>query len=237
VSRGPGGPVRAVLFDLDDTLIDHSGAVEACWDAACARAGAAGVDPALLARTVRDVRAWFWSDPVRHARERVATLDAWTKIAAAALERLRSPSILLARALATDFAARRMATTALFDDARPCLQALRARGLPLGLVTNGDAVMQREKLARFALEPYFDVVVIEGELGVGKPDAAVYRHALDTLGVPAESTLMIGDNFAWDVAGANAVGITGVHLDRHGHGAPSSPPDVPVIRTLHDVPA
>jgi FMN phosphatase YigB (HAD superfamily) len=46
-----------------------------------------------------------------------------------------------------------MATTSLFDDALPCLTALAARAIPLGLVTNGDAAQQREKLARFALEP------------------------------------------------------------------------------------
>ena len=229
------GRVQAVLFDLDDTLIDYSGAVETCWNAACARVADAGLDPALLARTIHAVRAWFWSDPVRHARERVAMLDAWTKIAAAALERLGHPSDLLARAVATDFATRRMTSTSLFDDALPCLQALRERCLPVGLVTNGDAAMQREKLARFALAPYFDVIVIEGELGTGKPDAAVYRHALDTLGVRADDTKMIGDNFEWDVAGARAVGITGIYLDRAGKGLPPGTPPVPVIRTLRDV--
>ena len=231
------GRVRGVLFDLDDTLIDYSGRVEACWDAACARVADVGIDSAHLARVVHEVRIWFWSDPVRHARERVAMLDAWTKIVAAALDRLGRPSDVLARAVATDFAARRMATTSLFDDALPCLDALRARGVPLGLVTNGDAAMQREKLARFALAPYFDVIVIEGEMGAGKPDARVYRHALETLGVAAGATLMIGDNFEWDVAGARAAGITGVLLDRAGKGAPRSAPPAPTIRTLRDVPA
>ena len=230
-------PLRAALFDLDDTLIDYSGAVEACWDAACTRATSVGLDPGAVARAVHEVRHWFWSDPVRHARERVAMLSAWTKIAAAALERLDRPSELLARAIATDFAARRMEATVLFDDALPCLDALRARGIPLGLVTNGDAGMQREKLARFALAPYFDVIVIEGEHGTGKPLPAVYRHALDVLGVPPEATVMVGDNFEWDVDGARRVGITGVFLDRAGQGTPPGAALVPVIRTLRDLPA
>jgi putative hydrolase of the HAD superfamily len=74
-------------------------------------------------------------------------------------------------------------------------------------------------------------------MGIGKPEAAVYRHALATLDVPPEAALMVGDNFDWDVAGANAVGITGVFLDRQGQGAPSSGPEGPVIRTLHHLPA
>jgi putative hydrolase of the HAD superfamily len=230
----PAAP-DAVLFDLDDTLIDYSGNVEACWDAACARVAPAGVDPAAVARAIHGVRAWFWSDPVRHRRERVDMLGAWTKIAAQALERVGHPSELRARAIATDFAVRRMVTTVLFDDALPCLRALAARGIPLGLVTNGDAGMQREKLARFDLASHFAVIVIEGELGAGKPDASVYRHALDALGTRADATMMVGDNFGWDVAGANAAGLTGVWLDRAGRGLPKDTAPARVIRSLAEL--
>jgi putative hydrolase of the HAD superfamily len=230
-----GAAPAAVLFDLDDTLIDYSGNVETCWDAACARVASAGVDPAAVARAIHAVREWFWSDPVRHRRERVDMIGAWTKIAAQALERVGHSSEVLARAIATDFAARRMATTVLFDDALPCLRALAARGIPLGLVTNGDAGMQREKLARFDLAPHFAVIVIEGELGAGKPDAAVYRHALGTLGTRAEATVMVGDNFGWDVAGANAAGLVGVYLDRAGRGLPKDQGPARVIRSLAEL--
>ena len=225
----------AVLFDLDDTLIDYSGNVEACWDAACARVAAAGLDPAAVARAIHAVREWFWGDPVRHARERVDMIGAWTKIAAQALGRVGHPSELLARAIATDFAARRMATTVLFDDALPCLRMLAARGVPLGLVTNGDAGMQREKLARFDLTPQFAVIVIEGEFGTGKPDAAVYRHALAALGTRADATIMVGDNFGWDVAGANAAGLAGVWLDRAGRGLPKDAAPARAIRSLAEL--
>jgi putative hydrolase of the HAD superfamily len=228
---------RAVLFDLDDTLIDYSGAVASCWDAACAHAAGVGLDAAAVASAVHEVRGWFWGDPVRHRRERVDMLGAWTKIAAAALARLGRPSDVVARAIAVDFAARRMATTTLFADALPCLAALRARGIALGCVTNGDAAMQREKLARFALEPYFAAVVIEGELGAGKPDAAVYRHALAALGVAPDAAVMVGDNLDWDVAGAQAHGLGGVWIDRAGTGLPAGAPVRPtrVVRSLAEL--
>lgn len=217
------GP-RAVLFDLDDTLIDYSSRVAACWDAACARAAADGRDAAAVAAAVHEVRAWFWSDPARHARERVDMLGAWTKIVALALARAGGASDVLARAVATDFAARRTAATVRFADAVPCLERLRGRGVALGCVTNGDAGMQRDKLARHALAPYFDVIVIEGELGRGKPDAAVYRHALGALGVAAGEAIMVGDNLEWDVAGAQAAGLAGVWLDRARGGLPAGSP-------------
>lgn len=228
-------PPEVVLFDLDDTLIDYSGGVETCWAAACEHAATIGLDPRVVTQAVHDERIWFWNDRERHARERIAMLSAWTKIVAGALVRCGRPSELVARAVATDFATRRMNATSLFDDALPCLDALRARGVVLGLVTNGDAGMQREKLARFALAPYFDVIAIEGELGTGKPGPAVYRHVLETLAVDPAATTMVGDNLEWDVVGPQAVGITGVWIDRDGQGLPADTPAVRVIRSLAEL--
>ncbi|MGH7895468.1 MAG: HAD family hydrolase [Candidatus Binatia bacterium] len=229
--------MRAFLFDLDDTLIDYTGPVESCWDAACGLADDAGLDAATVCRTMHGVRRWFWSDPERHARERVDMLGAWTKIAALALDRVGHPSDALARAIAADFAARREATTTVFGDAVPCLTALRSRRLPLGLVTNGDAAMQRAKLLRHGLGGFFDVIVIEGELGTGKPDPTVYRHALAALGVAPGEATMVGDNLEWDVAGAQRVGLGGVWIDRPGRGLPAGVPVRPtrVIHSLAEV--
>jgi putative hydrolase of the HAD superfamily len=237
--------MTAVLFDLDDTLLDYSGRVAECWAAACGRAGEVGVDAEALARAVHDTRAWFWADPERHARERVDMRRAWTTIVSMALERLGRPSELVARAVADDFAARRMRTAALFDDALPCLGGLRGAGVRLGLVTNGDAGMQREKLARHDLSRWFDAIVIEGELGVGKPDVAVFRHALGLLGVDAAAATMVGDDLERDVAGAERAGIAGVWLDRAGrgptstgstsHGPTSGAAPARVVRTLAEL--
>ena len=185
--------LRAVLFDLDDTLLEYSANVAEYWAAACGLAVDAGVDVAALAAAVEDRRAWFWSDPVRHALHRTDMLDAWRRIAVAALAMVGRPDPALGLAIAQDFARRRRAAMRLFPDALPCLAAVRARGLRTGLATNGDGAMQRDKLARFDLEPCFDAIVIEGEFGVGKPDPAVYRRLLDRLGVAPDETMMIGD--------------------------------------------
>ncbi len=231
---------QALLFDLDDTLLDYSGAVDRCWAEACATlAGPAGVDPAVLTRAIHEVARWFWSDPDRHRRERVDMLGAWTRIAAAALDRCAGPCDGLAGRLARDFARRRFAAMRLFPDALAALEHARRRGLPLGLLTNGDARMQRAKLARWDLARFFDVIVIEGEFGAGKPDAAVFRHALGVLGVGAGQAAMIGDNLVWDVEGARRVGLHAVWLDRAGRGLPAESPVCPdrIIRTLDEVPA
>jgi putative hydrolase of the HAD superfamily len=213
--------VPAALFDLDDTLLDYSGAAGRCWGEACiAVGGPAGLDVAALTLAVEVARAWFWSDPDRHARERVRMLDAWGKIAATALDAIGASSPVLAAAIATDFATRRHTAMQLFPDAYPCLARLRAHGVALGLVTNGDAGMQRDKIARFDLARLFDVIVIEGEFGVGKPDPRVYRHALAALATPPSAAWMVGDNLEWDVTAPQRLGLRGVWIDRNGDGLP-----------------
>ena len=87
--------------------------------------------------------------------------------------------------------------------------------MPLALVTNGDAREQRGKIERHALAPFFDAILIEGEMGVGKPEAVVYRRALDALGVSAGPNVwMVGDHLEWDVAGSQRAGLQGAWIDR-----------------------
>ena len=214
--------MKFLLFDLDDTLLDYSGGVDECWTAACMSGCASGsVDHATLMPAIVDSRRWFWDDPTRHRRERVNMLGAWTKIVEHALQTLGRPDPALAASIAADFAQRRRARMQLFPDALSCLTAWRASGVRLGMVTNGDASQQRDKIARHALAPYFDVIVIEGEFGAGKPDEVVYRHALDTLGAHPADTCMVGDHLDFDVAGAQRLGMRGIWIDREGAGLPA----------------
>jgi putative hydrolase of the HAD superfamily len=110
----------------------------------------------------------------------------------------------------------------LFPDARRLLITLRDRGLPLALVTNGDAREQRAKIERHGLAPFFGAIVIEGEFGAGKPDAAVYETALAALGVAAGADVwMVGDHLEFDVAGPQRLGLRAAWLDRPGVGVPA----------------
>jgi putative hydrolase of the HAD superfamily len=230
--------LRALLLDLDDTLLDYSAGVEECWSDACRTCcGTAGADPAALLQALGPARRWFWDDPERHRRERVDMLGAWQKIVVHAMERIGPVDTALAAVIARDFADRRRARERLFPEALDVLQTFRDRGMPLGLVTNGDVRFQRDKIERHGLGSFFDVVVIESEFGVGKPDAAVYRHALETLGTPAASTCMVGDHLVWDVEGAQRVGIVGVWIDREAAGLPADTPVRPdrIIRSLKEL--
>jgi putative hydrolase of the HAD superfamily len=229
--------VKALLLDLDDTLLDYSGGVDISWREACAVCSLPeSVDVETLLRAVAETRRWFWSDPTRHREERVNMPRAWQRIAAHALTRLGVTCDGLDAALARAYAAHRRAAMRLFPDAGETLERLRRDGIPLGLVTNGDASQQRDKIERFDLAKYFEVMVIEGEFGAGKPDEVVYRHALDRLGVAPRDAWMVGDHLEFDVDGSQRLGLRGVWIDRQGAGLADSPvrPDK-IIRSLREL--
>jgi putative hydrolase of the HAD superfamily len=225
--------VKALLVDLDDTLLDYSGGVDACWEAAC-EAAAPNVERAALLAALIDRRQWFWSDPERHRRERVDMLGAWTKIAALALEVCGAANRAAAADIAAVYAERRRAAWRLFPEAAAFLTGLRQRRVPLALVTNGDARQQRDKIDRHDLARWFDVILIEGEMGYGKPDEKVYLEALRCLGVAAADAWMVGDHLEFDVGAPQRLGLRGVWVDRAGAGLPANAEVTPyrIVRDL-----
>ena len=204
--------MNVVLFDLDDTLLDYSGRVEESWAHAvhtCCTDGR--VEPAALVAALLRARQWFWDDPGRQRRERTNMVRAWELIVRHALESLRAPYHDLVGDIVGAYASHRRQVMDLFPEARPTLDRLREQGIPLGLVTNGDASQQRYKIERHGLAPYFDVMVIEGEFGAGKPDPVVFRHALDTWGPipPRRAWWETTSSTTWRAPGSSASARSG----------------------------
>ena len=150
---------------------------------------------------------------------------------------MRCLSTDLAIRLADRFTAFREEEMFVFPGAHDAIDALKALGVKLALVTNGAAVDQRAKIERFALAHRFDHIQIEGEHGFGKPEERAYLHAMQTLGVTAPETWMIGDNLEWEVEAPQRLGIYAIWLDAHGQGLPpeaSVKPDR-IIRSLTEL--
>ncbi len=230
--------MKALLIDLDDTLLDYTGGVDESWLEACsALAAPAGVDPEALAAAIARRRRWFWDDPERQRRERLDMPGAWRKITAQALADIGASDGALAAAIAGDFAARRWARMELFPGVTDTLDRLRQCRVSLALVTNGDRSQQRRKIEQHDLARFFDVILIEGEFGVGKPEESVYRHVLDSLEVRPSEAWMVGDNLEWDVAAPQRLGLRGVWVDVHGRGLPEPSPVVPhrIIRAFPEL--
>jgi putative hydrolase of the HAD superfamily len=139
--------------------------------------------------------------------------------------------------IADRFSHSREEQLSLFPDAHAVVDALKARGLRLALVTNGETSLQRAKVDRFALAQRFDHVQIEGEHGFGKPEQRAYLHAMEALGVTAPETWMVGDNLEWEVVAPQRLGIYAVWHDHLGKGLPEGSdarPDL-IIRSLGEL--
>jgi putative hydrolase of the HAD superfamily len=104
-------------------------------------------------------------------------------------------------------------TFVLFDDVLPTLRLLKERGFIQGLITNAseNIISVYNKLG---LEPYLDLVVTSEEVGVDKPEPAIFLAALERAKVINSEAIHVGDQYDSDVAGAIATGITPILVDR-----------------------
>jgi len=229
---------RALLLDMDDTVLAYSEGVADAWLRVCVRlAPSLDRPPAEVYAAVERVRTWFWSDPLRHRRWRQDMTAAWAEIIRlASLQLGRDPGP-LAREAAVAFSADREASLRPFPGALEAIARWRGAGVRLALITNGAAGSQRAKVERFGLAPLFDCVLIEGECGVGKPDPRIYRRALDAIGADPADTWMVGDNLEWEVAAPQSLGIIGIWVDVRGEGLPPGCPVRPdrIIRSLAEL--
>jgi putative hydrolase of the HAD superfamily len=104
----------------------------------------------------------------------------------------------------------------LIPGAAELVRGLHAAGYPLALVADGPRATFTNVLGHFGLFDLFAAHAISGELGVEKPHAAIFRYALDALGIAPEDygrVVMVGNNLERDVAGANALGLVSVWID------------------------
>jgi putative hydrolase of the HAD superfamily len=220
---------KGILFDLDDTILAFDAVANPTWQRLCATYARQYTlcDPTQLYNAIQAVRTWYWSDPGRHkwARHNLGQLR--RDIVRRAFETLGIDNLALAYDLADTYAAEREALIALFPRAEETLQYLVDHQVALALLTNGAAQQQRQKVQRFGLERFFPTILIEGEMGYGKPEEAVYRRALNDLQLPPDAVWSVGDNLEWDVSAPQQLGMFGIWHDVRGQGLPSGVPVIP----------
>jgi putative hydrolase of the HAD superfamily len=124
-------------------------------------------------------------------------------------------------------------------DVLAALEVLRGGGHRMGLVSNVSLLPQlmRDDLDRLGLSAFLDAAVFSSEVGLRKPDARIFREALDRVGVEPSETVFVGDRLYDDVSGAQAVGMRAVQtVQFRKEDDPSFAPDA-VIEHLRDLPA
>lgn len=235
---------RAILFDLDDTIISAYSQPGLAWRAVSEEFAdeIAPLAPHELADAVAQAADDYWSDPQHHKARRLDMTNSRRSIVTTALERLVEtgrPGLAeaVAHRFADRFTAYREERMHLFEGALETLVILRREGVRLALVTNGAAAFQRAKIERFGLAPFFDHIQIEGEHGFGKPEDAAYHHALQAVNTAAADAWMVGDNLEWEVAAPQRLGIYAIWHDHLGAGLPEDTDIIPdrIIRRLPEL--
>lgn len=235
---------RAILFDLDDTILVAFGPAQSQWQRTIAafadRLGP--IETAAVAAAIQTASAELWADPGRHKYWRHRIDEARRKIVADAFAVLTAsghpvPQQSIGDAMADAYNALHDEELAMFPDAHETLDRLKELGVRLALITNGAAEPQRAKVVRFALEHRFDHIQIEGEHGFGKPEERAYTHAMEVLGVGPRETWMVGDNLEWEVVGPQRLGIHAIWHDGYGTGLPPGSPIKPdrIIRRISEL--
>jgi putative hydrolase of the HAD superfamily len=186
--------VDAVVFDLDGTLLDRRRSFEQFsrdqWQRFAQ--SLAAVDPDLYLQVLVELDSDGYAPRDRLFAGAVARFGL---------------AIELADELLRDYRGGFPGACVLFPDAVGTLMSLRASGLKLGLVTNGSAGMQSRKIECLRLSAMFDAVLISAVEGVHKPDARLFRRALDRLEVEPSHSVFVGDHPDVDVAGARGAGM------------------------------
>lgn len=221
--------IKAVLFDLDDTLFDH---------AHCARAalGTVRASHSCFSTVALDVLQESHSAILDELHGDVAV--GRVPLDTARIERFRrlyrfaghEADDALATATAAAYRQAYLDARRPVDGARELLDALRPH-VRIGVVTNNLLAEQREKLRHCGLDRLVDELIASEEAGVSKPDPRIFALALARLQCTEKEAVMVGDSWANDIEGARAAGIRAIWFNPAGTLPPD--PSVPVLQSLN----
>ena len=206
-------PIRALFFDIDDTLCATSEfarqARVAGVDAMC-RAGLC-LDREEAIQELFEVVREFSSNYGSHYDKLLARIPSAAYVGI-------NPAILVAAAVAAYHDTKHKSLVA-YEDVLDVLTRLRTvEGLTLGVITAGLTIKQAEKIWRLGIYPYLDprAIFISDQIGISKPNAKLFLRACQDIGVPPAAAMYVGDHPTHDIAPAIQTGMVAVHMKRAG---------------------
>lgn len=229
--------IRAVYFDLDDTLCAY-------WAASRKGLRQAFEDAKLECGVEKAVETWrrvfscfapeiktdHWYEKYLESGEPTRT-EHMRRV----LRELNCENEGLAKKLSAAYAEHRDSSLALFPEATEVLDFLRShpKSLKLGLITNGPADVQRQEIATLGIEGYFDHVLIEGEFKLGKPHPEIFEEATQKWGLAPSQMLFVGNAFEHDVQGAKKAGWWAIWVNKEEEENPGTSPQPDAV--VHDL--
>ena len=222
---------RWVLFDLDGTLFDYAASAREAVAATLVDAGLRPTPDVLASYSRINDRHWQALERGETTAARLR-IERWEELFTDhGLDGVDIP------ALSERYLHHLAARSHLIDGAEEVVEVVAAR-FPVAFITNGLADVQRPRLEGSPFASYSEVTVISDEVGVAKPDPAIFEAALEVLGGPQpEQVTMVGDNLEADIGGAAKLGMETVWFAPPG-AAPEPGGPVPThrITDLRDLP-
>ena len=234
----PFSTVEAIYFDLDDTLCAYWDASKAALRTAFEKHGPDGHTPeemvghwaTVFRRFSPTIKGSDWyknylknGEPTRVEQMRMT------------LAEVGNEDLGRARELSSCYANERDRNLKLFPEAADVLEWASNR-FPLGLITNGPADVQRQEIATLRIEPFFNQILIEGEMGEGKPLERVFRRAEEFVKKSPEQMLFVGNSYGHDILPAIDVGWRTVWVRRPSDVPPSAGKAATPETIPHDAP-
>lgn len=193
-----GREIDLLCLDLDDTLIaTEAGAPRRFEDATT---------------TIRRIRPDITADTIKQAAARGLAVDPNRGRLVNFMNELGITTDTEVQAVRDAYFESMPAGTELFEGVHEILATLRQR-FRLAIITNGSSDLQRRKLTHFDLEHRVDWIVVSGELGIDKPDPAIFEHTLNLAGVEAPRAAHVGDSLTSDIAGAGRSGLLPIWVE------------------------
>jgi len=223
--------LEAILFDLDDTLVQTTYFNDQSLAAVAKVLEDRHIELALSEQEVRDL---ILKVKIQYGTAHWKVFEELEK-GLGIHDRKILTELTLAYDLAEDNNIR------LFPGVTELLKFLIQKGIKTGIVTNGDSYRQWKKLILTGIQDVFDVVIISEEVGIEKPDPSIYRRALYSLEVESNDAMFVGDKPDTDITGANRAGVISIRV-RQGRNAKVEPanddekpdidlPSIDILRT------
>jgi putative hydrolase of the HAD superfamily len=203
-------PLKAVLFDLGLTLIQTASFPEIYRRILSRFDVTVSIDD--IAKAQKETEIEFDTATYDENRRK----EFWTEYNTSILEKLgvKENTVFLAEQI--DKLWWECSLLELYSDVEPTLSGLKAKGLKLGLVSNGFKQDLDHVLGELGLKKWFDAVVCIESCNCAKPDKEIFLYALDKLEVKPSDALFVGDSVEQDYEGAMNVGIRSYLIDREG---------------------